>query len=258
MKVVVVGDTHCNISHINFWVEFALQRGIDPACCLQPGDFGFYSPKQMGSRDTGWEPWRSGARKFLRPTIVVPGNHENGRVAIDAMNPGGPLGAIVKNFKCLTEGEMFVFTAPNGETLSIMGVGGAYCVDKPPPDERYAHDNRVFLTAIDQWQGAGHPWIDILMTHEAPVGVPLVKDPRIQEAFKLDPNRPLGDMRCRRLWEAVMPHLHISGHHHQLLFHEEQHGERVLKHLTADLSGRSAVLVDTKTWELTLLRPEAD
>lgn len=135
MLILALGDTHGHINFVNAYVSAMADRGIVVDYVIQLGDFGFYSDPNV----SWWPDYAEGKEKFLVPVIVIPGNHEAPAVVSPLV---GPMHSKVKNFQCVDpNGELLVLEA-SGESVLVLAVPGAACVDNPPKDERMPWDLR--------------------------------------------------------------------------------------------------------------------
>jgi hypothetical protein len=233
VQLCLLADTHAELELVNRHVRFLkLRHGVEVEGILHAGDFGFW--------DQG--PWRAfarGAYQFLKPMVVVHGNHEDPRVC-----------ARVQGRDTTEHGVTNLYLAKSGEFVDFAGlvilcVGGAKCVDNPAV--RYPFSPDEYTAALESWRAGGSPAIDILLTHEAPSGTGMVGDPFISAKFGLNPFE-VGEPLLRELWEAVKPKLHVCGHHHKLHRYTSPDG---LQHLTLPVARDGGFVLDTERWELT-------
>jgi Icc-related predicted phosphoesterase len=108
------------------------------------------------------------------------------------------------------------------------------------------HDGYVETrAAMERWEAAGEPAVDLLITHEAPTGCGALGEWRYGSPWRS------GSPGIRQLWERVDPQLMVCGHYHQELAHTE--GNRTLRVLP--LAGEGAAIYDTATRQITAFSP---
>lgn len=166
--------------------------------------------------------------------VVSPGNHENWDTIFKL--PVGPDG--------LAPWRSNIFILPRGgrtavEGLTIGGLGGAYSVDQEWRTEGKSWWRDEEPTAQEAEKLiAGGP-VDVLITHDAPAGVPLTGD------FKLTAEAEVraGETRVllQRVVDQMCPQVVFCGHWHQRKIHELQHvsGAVTDVHVLADENSRA-------------------
>jgi hypothetical protein len=230
--ILFLGDTHCGIGVVNALPRVLAARGLPVDLLVQVGDFGFF--------DSGpWPHYLAGEHPFEVPTIVVPGNHEM-PTCVDRV--AGPMGSVLPNFQCVDpEGRQVEFTK-NGETISLLCVPGAKCVDNPPEGFYMPFDPDVYERVGQRWELAGRPPVDFLVTHDCPRSVGMQSNP---EVLKRLGKLPIpGEPKLSALWELVRPRLQVNGHHHR--WHEAT-SKSGLAHLTLPLAQKGFAVFDTET-----------
>lgn len=210
--LAVFGDWHGNSGWALTAIRSAAREGIRTA--IHVGDFGLDWPGAKRGR------YESKLNKYLADLgltlIISGGNHDNWdtleKLAVDSDG----MGTVRSNIRVLPRGGRTVL-----EGLTIGGLGGAFSVD-------YRHRT----VGKDWWRTeeptpqeavalvAGGP-LDILISHDAPSGVPLNGD------FQLDAELTAKAERTRILLRDVVdsitvPHV-FCGHWHQRKTHELKH-----------------------------------
>ena len=207
--LAVFGDWHGNSGWALTAIRSAAREGVRTA--IHVGDFGLDWPGAKRGR------YESKLNKYLvdlgLTLIVSGGNHDNWdtlqKLAVDSDG----MATVRSNIRVLPRGGRTLL-----EGLAIGGLGGAFSVD-------YQHRT----VGKDWWRTeeptpeeaaalvAGGP-LDVLITHEAPSGVPLDGD------FQLSVELTAKAERTRVLLKEVVdsitvPHL-FCGHWHQRQTHE--------------------------------------
>jgi hypothetical protein len=180
------------------------------------GDFGFDWP---GAKRGRYEAKLNKYLVDLGVTLIVSGGNHDNWETLEKLSVGADgLAGVRSNIKILPRGGR-----TRVESLVVGGLGGAFSVD-------YRHRTE----GKDWWPNeeptkeeadrliAGGP-IDILITHDAPLGVPLKGD------FELEPEIAEKADRTRVLLRQVVdslvvPHV-FCGHWHQRRIHELVHAD---------------------------------
>ncbi|MGJ3191234.1 metallophosphoesterase [Paenarthrobacter sp. FR1] len=207
--IAIFGDWHGNSGWALTSVRSAARAGVRTA--LHVGDFGLDWPGAKRGR------YESKLNKYLADLgimlVVSGGNHDNwdtlGKMVVEADG----LATLRSNIRVLPRGGRTVV-----EGLVVGGLGGAFSVDFRHrtegkdwwPDEEPTLEEAERLVA-------GGP-VDLLITHDAPAGVPLVSD------FKLSSELAERAGRTRMLLRQVVdtlgvPHV-FCGHWHQRRIYE--------------------------------------
>ncbi|WP_135825394.1 metallophosphoesterase family protein [Halorussus ruber] len=174
--MLVLGDAHADDPD-NRRALFAAYRAADADVALQLGDLLHYD--------------------LPIPTYFIAGNNEDFDT-IDALRHGRVESSGVTNAR------LIVGEAVEVEGLRIAGLSGNYAptqYERPRPNlhgERRRHFVRDDVEAVKQLEE-----VDVLLTHEAPHGLPVSEDYEV------------GCEYIDELLEAVEPRLCLVGHHHQ-------------------------------------------
>jgi len=213
-RILLVGDTHANLSWTQFVVDQARKLRVDQI--LQLGDFGYWPRDAWGRRflsdiesrlsDCGLTMW------------FVDGNHEDhASLRSDVREPG--LVAISEHVSYVARGTRWTW----GDT-TWLAVGGATSVDREWrkagvdwfPEEIMSEEE---LLAVER---GGHA--DVVVAHEAPSGVRFLSDLYDRETGPGWPQYLLDDADAYRrrltdLLRRVEPRVWFHGHHH-VAYHE--------------------------------------
>ncbi|WP_276300462.1 metallophosphoesterase family protein [Halorussus lipolyticus] len=174
--MLVLGDAHADDPD-NRRALFAAYRAADADVALQLGDLLHYD--------------------LPIPTYFIAGNNEDFDT-IDALRHGRVESSAVRNAHLLAGAVEEV------EGLRIAGLSGNFAptqYERPRPNlhgERRRHFVRGDVAAVKQLED-----VDVLLTHEAPHGLPVSEDYEV------------GCQYIDELIEAVEPQLCLVGHHHQ-------------------------------------------
>ncbi len=232
MHLLLISDTHLKqIDRINkFKKRLVRDFEIHPVAALHGGDFGFW-------QEWPWLSYIRGTSKLELPVYAVHGNHEDPEmVQASIVRP-------VPNLKIFRPGGEICTIEHCGETCTVLGVGGAPCVDDPLVF--YPFKATDYLSAVEVWKSAGCPQIDVLLTHEVPKHIG-----PIGEAFFGNPLEA-GIPELRTLWETVRPRLLIAGHYHKIHIWEENG----LKLYTLPQAAQGGALLDTTDWRVHYFTP---
>lgn len=210
--LAVFGDWHGDAGWALTSVMSAAREGVRTA--LHVGDFGLDWPGAKRGR------YESKLNKYLGELgvtlIVSGGNHDNWETLASLLVEPDGTAAVRSHIRVLPRGGRTTI-----EGLVVGGLGGAFSVD-------YQHrtEGKDWWSTEEPTQEeaqklvAGGP-LDILITHDAPAGVPLKGD------FRLSPEMAERAKRTRLLLRQVVdslavPHV-FCGHWHQRRIHELAH-----------------------------------
>jgi Icc-related predicted phosphoesterase len=229
MRILLLGDIHGEIGVVNRYVALFNKANLPLDCVLQLGDFGMFKfcPE--------WVEFRDGKRKFAIPAYITYGNHEDP----DEVEPVIDGKTVIENLHVFKRGGEIFELKKGDETIRLLSVGGAPCVDRPRIKMPYTpHD---YVEAQERWEKAGKPPIDLLLTHEAPTGTGKIGLEQFGNPYKC------GIEELRTLWKTVRPRVQVNGHYH--IHHNYE--EDGLHHLILDVGQEHAVVLDTETWTFT-------
>lgn len=176
MKILIAGDTHGNLPHIQYLYQRAVAHSVD--MIVQVGDFGFWEHTRDGAA------YLDGVAKLAdshqTPLCWLDGNHENHTLLRSRYGPQG------EQHKPTVEGfwtiRPRVFYLPRGvrwewDNYRFMALGGAYSVDKEwRVREEVKHhadhtlwwpEEEIDQTELDCALRDGAP-LDVLLTHDKP------------------------------------------------------------------------------------------
>jgi Icc-related predicted phosphoesterase len=213
MRILIVGDTHGEITYINRYYRALKQSGCD---------------------FVGFE---KGVFKFPCPVYVIHGNHED-TVADDYLSGKKQ----IPNMYVFPRYGEIVDVQVGDESITLFGVGGA----KNAPGDlswSYPFDEKIeFMKARELWIKRGSPKVDLLLTHEAPTGTGSIGDPWRHKDGK--GHLTCGDAGLRVLWADVQPKWQINGHYHR----HHTYSEGGLSHKILPAAPGGATLLDTSDW----------
>jgi len=174
--ILVLGDAHATTRERRNRL-FAAYRAAEADVAFQAGDLGYYD--------------------LPIPTYFVGGNNEDFDV-ITALRHGRLESAEVSNALLLHS------TAVDVAGLRVAGITGNYAPSRfGRSREGLEGDRRRHFVEADIEQACALEAVDVLLTHEAPHGLPVSED---------------YDVGCRHIdavLEAVEPGLCLVGHHHE-------------------------------------------
>ena len=215
MRILVVGDLHCDTAAARLVIDHAASVGAD--VIVQLGDFGFWPRTEPG-------------RKYLRKAEVklaqvglelwwVDGNHDDMRAL--SSRPVAPDGRrrVAEHVWHLPRGHRWAW----GDT-EWMAAGGAVSLDRYARAEGVSWFRNEALSEIEVDQMVAQGFADVVVSHDGPWGVGT-----LQRRFSLDlppsereswwPDDLLGESdehmrRVRRLVDGVRASKVFHGHHH--------------------------------------------
>lgn len=244
-RLLVAGDVHGNLAWMRTLCDLAAQHGCDAV--LQLGDFGYWPHYPDGVRflqHVSRHATHTGLNVYW-----IDGNHEN-HDALAALAPRD--GFITVSERCLY--------VPRGHRWTWRGVrfgalGGAFSIDwrdREPGKSWWPEE----IPTVEDVERLGTAPLDVLVTHEAPAGVPL-------EGYRLPAEDEVRAEEVRRhvrsAVEATLPTLVLHGHWHrrntyELAWPTEKRGELVWRSTLVE--GLAAdVQRDSQAWAILELDP---
>lgn len=194
--ILVLCDTHCYYDTINAQVAYAEHTlGHSVSSILHLGDFGVY-------RSHLNDFFIKQAKHFKRPFYFIDGNHED----FDA------LPWLVKKY------EGYFTYLPRGTVHTIDGyrflaLGGAAYMDSMITEHGAVITNQQINTCLG-FPAAG---VDIILTHDCPVGIGVPNTPG------MDHFGETGFPRSDELAAHFKPKLWLFGHHHKWFSYQDQY-----------------------------------
>ena len=198
-KVMFAGDIHGNLEHAYWLFDHAVDNNVD--VIIACGDFGYWP-------HYGWgQTFLNEVEKMAKTNNIkfywVDGNHENHDILDEIVAENGSDSPIEMgdNFHYIPRGATFTIGSKK-----IMGYGGAYSWDWKHRELGISWWKQEL---INEYKVAELPEqkVDILVTHEAPLG----KEISYKDGIALS-------VRQRELvseiQQKVNPSLHVCGHHH--------------------------------------------
>jgi len=207
--IAVFGDWHGDAGWALTAIRSAAREGVRTA--VHVGDFGFDWPGAKRGR------YESKLNKYLLDlgiTLVVSGgNHDNWDTMEKLMVEDDGLATVKSNIRVLPRGGRTLI-----EGLEVGGLGGAFSVDYKYRTEGKDWWLNEEPTSDEALALITDGPLDILITHDAPAGVPLEGD------FQLDAELTEKANKTRNLLREVVealavPHV-FCGHWHQRRIHE--------------------------------------
>lgn len=198
--VMFAGDIHGNLDHAKWLFRHAEENSVD--IIIACGDFGYWPHISWG------EKFVQSIGRMAQETQIkfywVDGNHENHDLIDDLVKTHGADSPIPLDndwFYYIPRGCRFDI---NG--YKVMGYGGAYSVDWEYRTEGISWWRQELINeyALDE---IANEKVDILVTHEAPLGKEISYKDEIPVSVH---QRELVSL----IQSKVTPDLHVCGHHH--------------------------------------------
>lgn len=225
-KIMFAGDIHGNSEHAEWLFDHAVENKVD--VIISCGDFGYWPHYGWGKHFLNSVEYMARENQIM--FYWVDGNHENHDILDMIVEEEGadapiPMGSKWLNY--IPRGCVFTI----GST-TIMGYGGAYSWDWKDRELGISYWRQEL---INDYKVAELPEqkVDILVTHEAPLGKTISYKDEIAISVR---QREL----VSEIQEKVNPSLHVCGHHHiretwmnnetevHVLGRDEMEGESVL------------------------------
>lgn len=203
MKVLLAGDVHGNVAHLQNVYDAASAAQVDAV--LQLGDLALYWPGDTGEKDIRAQASRLATETGI-PCYVVVGNHDNHEALAEAKAAAEPT-EIADGVWVLPQGHAFTW----GSTRCV-ALGGAVSIDR---DSRIIGSswwpNEAPSTG-ELYRALEAGTVDVVFSHEAPLGhkVPTGiwgRRPTDRDAYAV--RELLEALRCE-----LRPTRWFHGHHH--------------------------------------------
>lgn len=246
MRLLIAGDTHGNMKHVEKLAKVAKRREVD--AIVQVGDFGFVwqSTDKLNSLNNV-------LAQFGIPLYWLDGNHEN----FDLM---ASIGAKTNATEMVPLTE-FVTYLPRGlawewDGVRFMSMGGAFSIDKEYRTPGLSWWPQETITDADIDRAAVQGKVDVLLTHDAPELPPVLERFMIAESFiDLRTGERDGYKTDRASWanriavtvvmQSAEPKLLVHGHFHHR--YNDVLANTLIVGLDRDTTGsQSYVVVETE------------
>ena len=213
LLICAAGDCHGQLDRMYdtfAHMEATVGRQVD--LVLQVGDLGVWpDPDRLdrATRERGdigdYARWATEGRAVPRPTLFVPGNHEDMSVLAASPPP-----ALLPGLHLLPWGRVVRWVAGDPE-FRIAGLGGcfsprSYLMDELPPSRRKHYRREEVRVLLREAPGS----VDLLVTHDAPAG-------RFQDVRWRGPGHRNFRSQALGIAELVVhlhPRLALHGHFH--------------------------------------------
>lgn len=212
-KILVVGDMHGRLPWVtNTVIPYAKATGC--VGIMQVGDFGFVWHNNIDEVDRELDRLHRALEHAGLGLVFLPGNHENHPMLqrLSAAAERNEDGHYMLRPTIAYTGRVAAWT---WDGLRIAAVGGAHSIDKDErvPGVSWWPEEMLQQEDIDAATALGP--VDILFSHDAPVGVPLPLVPDLASTVHREFMSVIG--------ENLMPALWFHGHYHEWLAYRFQH-----------------------------------
>ncbi len=226
MKVLLVGDVHGDLNFMKYCLQYAIENGCDQI--LQLGDFHYYPYYAHGIR------FLEGLNSEI-PVYWLDGNHEDHSVI--AHRARSPL-EVAHNIFYLPRG----YTWQLGD-LKALALGGAYSIDRHRGEKDYDWFEEEVLTDKDVERACQAGEVDIMFTHDCPIGVPIktILGLHAKEYKDAISNRKA----LQVVVDAVKPKYLFHGHYH-VRYETDLNGCKIIGLHCNDKREQSIYLLDTE------------
>lgn len=259
-RIMVLGDSHGNTEFMVAAMQFARNNDADVVHVV--GDFGIWDHIPAGVRFL--DDVNELAKSLALRVTFTDGNHEN----YDSLY------ALPVDDDGWRRVRDRIWHAPRGHmwrwgALNFLSMGGAHSIDGPGgvwrqargpgagsrgpgagwwPEETITEDDvEVAITTMIDWAHSPYPEVDVMLTHDCPVGIPL---PGIRGYPAGEANREL----LSKVYEVAQPQLLIHGHYHLTHMTQDRDrgwGETTVVGLSHDMAqGGQFCFIDTDPFTL--------
>jgi Icc-related predicted phosphoesterase len=199
-KVMFAGDIHGNLDHAKWVFDHAVENNVN--VIIACGDFGYWPHISWGKK------FLNSVERMARKNGIkfywVDGNHENHDlidILVEKNGADAPIELGSEWLNYIPRGCVFTIGSKK-----IMGYGGAYSWDWERRELGISYWSQEL---INDYKVAELPEqkVDILVTHEAPLGKEISYKDNI--AISIHQRELVTEIQ-----EKVNPSLHVCGHHH--------------------------------------------
>ncbi len=232
MKLLLAGDTHGDLEHVQYLNRMAVKTGCERV--VQVGDFGYWPHREPFHERVSAAAGQAGLTWFW-----LDGNHEN----FDALEK-----AVDTEAASPQPMEEHLWYLPRASTWTwdgcrFLALGGAPSIDKVFRRKGTSWWEQELLTdaQVARAQAAGPA--DVMLTHDAPEEV----WPTEIEPHKVDPLSKQHRMTVSTVVAAIQPRLLVHGHYHHR--YSAKLGEMAIEGLGRNgQQERSWMVLDTADW----------
>ncbi len=246
-RILLAGDVHGNSRWMGTLCKLARRLGCD--AILQLGDFGYWPHTADGLKFLSQVTLHA-ERHGIDCVYWVDGNHENHDALANLEPDEDGMVTIVDRCRYLPRGHRWQWAG-----VRFGALGGAFSVDHAVRQEGTSWWRREVLTDADV-ERLGQEPLDVLVTHDAPDGMPLrgFPIPQVDEILSREVR-----IRILQAIHATQPKLVVHGHWHHRYSHQLEWPESVADDLvwrTAQVEGLGAdIHQDNRAWAVLDLSP---
>lgn len=244
MRVLILGDSHCDLEHIDFAYDKAERFDCDAIFVV--GDFGYWSNFKEGQNFLLFCALRAARTEI--PLYFLDGNHEYHPDLLAMVEDEGREGFI--------ELEQHFYYSPRGNTwewdgVKFMSVGGAHSIDRMARTDGIDWFEAELITEEDVEYASTQGQVDVLLSHDAPLAVDMsaqmVSHGRnmIKGDLKTIANRE----RLQRIVNSCTPKIVIHGHWHLQYQDRPFEGMKVMGLDCNHNASRSWTIIDTEDFK---------
>lgn len=244
MRVLLLGDSHCDAAHIDFAFDKAEEFDCDTVFVV--GDFGWWSNFKQGHDFLRYCALR--ARRAEIPLYWLDGNHEYHPDILGWIDESGRDGFI--------ELDRHLFYSPRGNAwewggVRFMSLGGAFSIDRSFRDEGIDWFEDEMITEEDVEYCIENGPVDVLLTHDAPLCVDMFAQMAAagRRMLKNEVNTIANRERIQRVVNANTPKVVVHGHWHLQYTDRPDKGLKVIGLDCNHTPSRSWTILDTKDFK---------
>ncbi len=194
--IMIVSDTHCYFDLVNRQIEYAEHvLGHTITSVIHLGDFGLYKAQLK-------DYFKKRKKRFLKPLYCIDGNHEDFKT----------LHRLVRIYQ-----DQFTYlpraTVHTIDGYRFLALGGAAYMD-PMITTR---ESVITNLQIDACLAIPREAVDIIITHDCPVGIGVPSTPGLEHFGAT------GFPRSEELATHFKPKMWLFGHHHKWFHTQDEH-----------------------------------
>lgn len=244
MRVLLLGDSHCDAEHIDFAYDKAERFDCDAIFVV--GDFGWWTNFKEGHTFLKFCALR--ARRTEIPLYWLDGNHEYHPDLVAMVEDYGRDGFI--------ELDPHFYYSPRGNAwewdgVKFMSLGGAYSIDRDFRIKDIDWFEQELITEEDVDHCIANGPVDVLLAHDAPLAVDMAMEMAMsgRQMLKGDISTIENRERLQRVVNANAPSVVVHGHWHLQYTDRPQEGLKVIGLDCNHSPSRSWTILDTKDFK---------
>lgn len=207
MRILVVGDTHCNHNFM-IWKVFNFAENFGCDAIFVVGDFGFWPNTEIGAKFLSSVSYKATEKNI--PVYFLDGNHEDFFTLEDVY--GG-----LSNCKDFISIRKNIFYSPRSHSwewdgVKFLSLGGAFSVDRNRRVMGQSWFTEETLRLVDIENCLRSQKVDVMLTHDCPSAMDIRSISHVfyRTFAESESNR----RNLQKVVDHLQPRMLIHGHYH--------------------------------------------